>query len=169
MTFGQAVWGATLATGATAAGSALAAAAESGATGKPFSEAFNRNFTAAGWTLAGGSFAAAAAGGLVAAGANGPLQGYVQAAGGGGAGLTLGAAAVFMGNANTPRPDLGGRTLAQHERGHTIQFIGLSALGFKDPWIPYLVMGGAGILGGEYGFPPGVWWEDLATSLGAIW
>ena len=159
--------GATEALGAAAAGSAVSAGLESAIWGGSFGSAFRRNFNIAGLTLAGGAVAGAlGGGGIVGAGSNGLLQGYVQskhaflnpkAVGG----LTLGSGA-YLGGAPSSLIG-GGATLAAHEFGHTLQFIGLSgALG--NPWLPYLGLGAASAVGG----PGSLFWgfDTQASALG---
>jgi len=171
MTFGKSLVGALQATGAAALGSAAAAGIESVTSDRSFGSAFARNFNRSGWGLAGGAaFAGTLGGGLIDAGSNGWLQGYVESRRGIGVegGLTLGPIAIFTAPRTAP---YGGpqsaRTLAEHEFGHTLQFIALSGLGFEDPWVPYLAAGVAGTM--KDWFAAGRWWENLATERGAAW
>ena len=153
----------------TAAGSAVAAGVERAFTGKSFSSAFVRDFGISSLNLFVG---AAFGGGIVGAGKNGALQGYVRVKrpfselGGG---FTVGSSTIF-GN-SWQRDQLltrAGKLVAevgQHELGHTLQFIGLSAIPSSlslGPWLPYT---GLGVLGMT---PLGAPWEDLANLLGKL-
>lgn len=167
------LFAATKALTATAIGSAAAAGVEHVATGARFGDAFQRNFGLSSLGLVGGI---AFGGKILSAGANGPLQGYVQSSKHFGA-VTFGSAAVF----DEAGPSgfivqsvLGQLTYGQHELGHTIQFIGMSAfhgVAGLGPWIPYGLLGAAGYLGqlsNVHGVIPvaGCAWEGLASIFG---
>lgn len=104
-----------------------------------------------------------------------PLQGYGQVpanaadkAKGLGWGFTIGSGTVMY-NAGPATPlNAIGLTLGEHEFGHGVQMLALSALRSKLPlgaWIPYGLVGGIGILG-ERGLLPGCGVEWLADMLG---
>jgi hypothetical protein len=118
--------------------------------------------------------AATIGGGVGAVGNNDLVQGYVQSKTdiGLGGGFTLGPASLMSGKPSA--------SILAHELGHTVQFIALSALGsgkggvLSYQWLPYLALGGMGILGEWEKLKPatgllpdiGRWWEGLATALG---
>ena len=87
-------------------------------------------------------------GGIAGAGANGLLQGYVQSThtfldptqiGGG---LTFGSRSPLRRTPKPPPVSLG-QPWGAHELGHTLQFIGLQAIG--NPWVAGGVYAGLGI------------------------
>lgn len=164
--------GALLGAGAAVIGAGLGAGAAAGVeslvSSKTFMNLFWRNFGRAGWILAGMSVVAATeGGGLVDAGANHLLQGYVQskeATGGHTGGLTLGSVSYFSGAGPHERSSNEKYSLGEHEFGHTLQFIGLSALGDYGAGV-YI---GLGILGARWPDSAGKWWEDMASALGGF-
>ncbi len=100
-------------------------------------------------------------GGISGAGGNG-LNGWISSnkSYGFGDGLTLGSSSNLF---NKYTPDL-----ATHEFGHTVQFIGLAAIGsatgrpMENTWGMYI---GLGVLGtSSYG----TWWEKNADALGGV-
>jgi len=78
----------------------------------------------------------------------------------GGGGLTLGSASVISGGSLPGMTPAYFAALRQHELGHTLQFVGVSAFG--NPWTPYLVLGSWG----RGSSVPGRLWEGLADWLG---
>jgi RHS repeat-associated protein len=152
-------------------GSAVAAGVEHLATGTNFWQALQRNFDISSAHLA---LSPLWAGKIIEAGADKSsayLRGYVINSRNFG-GLTLGAATVLGGVDLTST--LAGQTFttyAQHEFGHVVQFIGLSA--FKHtrglgPWIPYVGLGLWGLTGEIDGWTPlgGCLWEEAASIFG---
>jgi RHS repeat-associated protein len=171
MGFGEALWGTTQAFGAAAVGAAMAAGVQSLVTDKSFEDAFFDIFGIS----TGFMGVSALLGGVEEIGANGVYQGYVKTKKtlfGGGA-LTLGSAAVFSGTSRDQIDRLVGH-LGRHERGHTLQFILLSATG--KPWRYYLGLGVVGLAGqtmAEKGNPSAMAnilliWERMASRMGAI-
>jgi len=174
-----------IATAATAAGSALFAAVEAIAFGESFESTFRRDFNMSEAVL--GTMAAAAklfGGGVVKMGANGWFQGYVQSRDLmlGGGGFTFGSGSIFSGVAKDDPMNLAEPliTYGIHEAGHTVQFIELSVAFGKWAPVPYLALGGMGLLyeRAELGLHRWAWdnavgrfWENNATSLGlgGIW
>ena len=164
----------------TAAGSAVAAGVEHFRTGTSFGSAFFRDFGISSLNLFAG---AAFGGGIVGAGKNGALQGYIRVArrvDPRGGGFTVGSAGLFggAGPGSGAAFNAAGKmvlSLGSHEFGHTLQFIGLSAIHGpfgSGPWIPYALMGLAGISGekGIYGLVPymGCLWEGMASIMGSV-
>jgi RHS repeat-associated protein len=155
------------AVGAAALGSAASAYVESAISGRSFASVFERNLDYASWFLAANVALAPLSGGFAEAGANGPLQGYVRTkqpflnSDRFGGALTFGSATLYNGSTVA--------TYGAHELGHTAQMILLSELG-RNPWIPYLGLGAAGLMG-EWkwsGVLPevGCAWENFASHLG---
>jgi RHS repeat-associated protein len=164
LTLGPAWGGAIEALGGAAIGSAAAAEVEHIATGVPFGKAFQRNFNTASWLLTAEAGAAVVAGGGIASiGSYTGMSGYVRSVRPFSSSydwmaITLGPTTLFGGGTEN---DVVRHTLAfMHEFGHTVQFIGLSALGHgARRWDPYLALGFLGIL-------TPVPWEYLADWLG---
>lgn len=170
MSVGQALGGTIQAFGATAVGATAAAGLQSLASDKSFGEAFRDIFGISTTFLALG----AVAGGVEEIGANGVYQGYLRTKRNLGGALTLGSAAVFGGyGRDWVHKPLG--KLGPHERGHTLQFIMLSATG--TPWRYYLGMGVVGRIGQQmirsdgtvpwYG-EPFLLWERMASRAGSF-
>jgi hypothetical protein len=152
---------------ASVAGGALAASAamavfQGGSFWENLEKNFHTNFRIGAAMLAGSAiYADIFGGGVAEAGGHNGLQGFVRSnsstVAGRSNGLTIGSAA-FYDNAE----------VASHEFGHTLQFIGLSAvMGLNhssnwDVWRMYLSLGVAGAI--PY---LGVGWEAGASAIGA--
>jgi RHS repeat-associated protein len=146
------------ATAATAGGAALTAGVQSLFTGSSFGEAFRWNFNLSEAFLGGGALTAAKFGGGVArVGNNGLIQGFVESNNQilGCCALTFGSGSVFSTVAPGDPMSLTDATLTYgvHELGHTVQFIGMSALG-RWAALPYLGLGGL-----ELAWEKG-WWDN---------
>jgi hypothetical protein len=165
--------------GGAAAGAAIYATVSSAFSGDwstwgdNFTSAFHTDFRIGLGLLAGGAIIADFGGGLISAGGNG-LQGYIQAADPilGGGGFTLGSASVISGV--SPLDLIGNSgvtTFAQHEFGHTLQWIGLSALGSVARNSIYGIGGVLGLLHGpnpsDFLQSLGTHWENSASGLGS--
>jgi RHS repeat-associated protein len=151
------------AVGATALGSGVAAGVESLVSGRPFFDAFLQNFgvSSAFLTLNVGAAIAGANGGFAGSGSKRLLQGYVQFEGNQGGGLTLGSSSGLYRAGTGPAIRGSPITLAAHEFGHSLQFVGLSAFGgVANPWISYLGLGAPGLI--WHANP----WERAASWLG---
>lgn len=125
--------------------------------------------------LVGSAYVAASAGGGIAnIGANGLFQGFVQSnnAIGISGGLTIGSSSIFSGSSAQSTASAGG-LLGAHEYGHTLQFIGISALmGLDRNGTPenavassftlYSVLGVWGLT------PAGAFWEQFGSFLGGL-
>ena len=164
--------GALKALGAAAFGSGVSAGVQSLTTGASFEDAFWRNFGVSSLFLGGGATISLVRGGLVAAGNNGLFQGFIHSRNPIGlrGGLTLGSGAVFSGGRGlSALVTETGPSLAQHEFGHTVQFLALSHIagnvgGRYAEWGPWMVYLGLGAVGTQ---PWGCWWEQTADYLGS--
>ena len=148
-------------------GGRSAAGVESAVSGTSFMDAWTRNFgIGASFLGASGLLAwGGVGGGFAEAGANSMFQGFVafrDETFGLCCGFTFGNSAGFARSpmaAHSLNPTI---TYFQHEFGHTIQFIGLSALGdWVNLWIPYVGLGAPGL---KWHNNP---WEKLASWLGS--
>jgi hypothetical protein len=144
--------------GGAAAASAVMAAFQGGDFLKNFSNNFHTNFRiSAAFLAAGAIYASIFSGGVAQASGNG-LQGALRSnqalLDGRQSGLTIGSSAIFD-----------SASVASHEFGHTLQFIGISALtrSPQEAWNAYLGLGAIGtipIVGSA--------WEAPATWLGGL-
>jgi len=168
MPLGAAFIGAMDATLGAAMGSAVGAGVQSIASGTRFSVAFKRNFNNSGWGFVGSvAFASAFGGGVAELGRNTPFQGFVRSKKASTflpkifkeGGLTFGPGALFTTALLNEAETNILASMAQHEFGHTLQFLGMSTLGaFINPWVPYFWVGGLSLWGGP--------WEEMASSAG---
>lgn len=169
ITYGASLPAAVNAMGATIIGSAASATIEHAYRGTKFVDAFQRNL---GISSLGFLLGTAVGGGIASAGAKNPLQGFIRTNRADWGAITLGSGAIFDKNRLTGEgkwlvPKL--LKYSQHEFGHTVQFLYLSALpgvAGLGPWIPYLALGGIGLAGQYGGSPVGCVWEGLADRLG---
>jgi RHS repeat-associated protein len=175
---GAAALAAGKAVGAAALGSGAAALVEAAVGGGSFGRAFQRNFNIAGWMLAGDvGIATTLGGGFAGAGQYHLLQGYVRSKRAlnipflrGLNAATSGSSSIYFGVRPIDRYEVL-RTYGGHEFGHTLQLVGMSALGgFINPWIPYATFGALGAIDqfspGASAF--GAAWESSATFLGRL-
>lgn len=100
-------------------------------------------------------------GGVTGAGSSGMFQGYVETLNElWGTGLTIGTSAGLY----------GGPGAMFHEYGHTLQFLGLTALGAnsggENIWNIYLGLGGIAAAAQMGWIPVGTFWEDFSDYLG---
>ncbi|WP_373998294.1 FG-GAP-like repeat-containing protein [Bdellovibrio bacteriovorus] len=167
--------GAALAVASVAGGAAVSAAALAAFKGGDFWENFSNSFHAnfrVGLIFLGGSAIAAGAlgGGISAAGGNG-LNGYIVSNKGFGpewmqGAMTMGPATNY--NGVTLATKTGSTTFGAHEFGHTLQFIGLSAVNgavkanTDGVWASYIGLGITGAVS------PNNFWERNATEAGAL-
>ena len=166
---GGTILGALAAIGSVAGGSLVAAMAQAAFQGGNFWENvgknFDTNFMIGVAFLGVGTIAADLFGGGVASAGGNGLNGWVSSNDTfgvpNGGGLTIGSATAFSGANN-------GLIMA-HEFGHTLQFIGLSALsgavgtGSAGAWSAYAGLGG---LGAAFPSGAGAWWENMASNIG---
>lgn len=176
LTLAQAFTGAVHAVASSFVGALASGTVESFISGRSLVGTVERNWDySSAWLAVSALAIAPLSGGINGAGSNRPWQGYVSTPKAfppihghnwfGGA-LTIGSAALFNGDA-LGEPIYTGAltTFAEHEFGHTMQFVALSLFG-RNPWLPYLGAGFVGMLG-EHGFASGVGcaWEKSASWL----